>query len=180
MHDLHKIKQLHHLLKTSRIFAWFQQVERVRFCHSNTQAHLQFFCKSKLQPRQKDRAATQMDHSSTTSKISFHGPPSKSRQRSIRKQIAALLSLIHQLIVLLFLQNSHLQRDMLQTFFCHHFCEILVYFYSAQGSTITVKLLHVNTYVCQSFAVCDICGQIPKSKHQTSHLLPSDFPNNLS
>ena len=50
-----------------------------------------------------------MDRSSTSSEISFHGLPSKSKRPSIRKQIASSLS--SQLIVLLFLRNSHLQRD---------------------------------------------------------------------
>ena len=51
----------------------------------------------------------QMDRCSTSSEISFHGLPSKNKRPSIRKQIALLLS--SQLIVLLFLQNCHLQRD---------------------------------------------------------------------
>ena len=54
-------------------------------------------------------AATQMDCSSISSEISFHGLPSKTKRPSIRKQIA--LSLISQLTVLLVLRNSHLQRD---------------------------------------------------------------------
>ena len=49
-----------------------------------------------------------MDRSSTSSEISFHVLPSKSKRPSIRKQTASLLP--SQLIVLLFLQNSHLQR----------------------------------------------------------------------
>ena len=65
----------------------------------------------------------QIDSSSTSSEISFHGLPSKSKRPSIRKQIASSLS--SQLIVLLFLQNSHLQRDTQQTFFCQYFCELL-------------------------------------------------------
>ena len=48
-----------------------------------------------------------MDCSSTSSEISFHGLPSKSKCPSIRKQIV----LSSQLIALLFLRNSHLQRD---------------------------------------------------------------------
>ena len=80
-----------------------------------------FFCKAKLQSRQKGRAATQMDRSSTSTEIVFHGLPSKSKHPSIRKQIASLSS--SQLIVLLLLRNSHLQRDIQQTFFHQYFCE---------------------------------------------------------
>ena len=61
------------------------------------------------------------NHSSTSSEISFHGLPSKSKHPSIRTQKASPLS--SQLIVLLFLRNSHLQRDILQTFFRQYFCE---------------------------------------------------------
>ena len=65
----------------------------------------------------------QIDSSSTSSEISFHGLPSKSKRPSIRKQIASSLS--SQLIVLLFLRNSHLQRDIQQTFFRQYFCKLL-------------------------------------------------------
>ena len=66
----------------------------------------------------------QIDSSSTSSEISFHGLPSKSkRPASIRKQIASSLS--PQLIVSLFLRNSHRQRDIQQTCFCQYFCELL-------------------------------------------------------
>ena len=64
----------------------------------------------------------QIDSSSTSSEISFHGLPSKGKRPSIRKQIASSLSL--QLIVSWFLRNSHLQRDILQTCFCQYFCEL--------------------------------------------------------
>ena len=64
----------------------------------------------------------QMDRCSTSSEISFHGLPSKNKRPSIRKQIALLLS--SKLIVLLFLGNSHLQRDVQQTFFHQYFCEL--------------------------------------------------------
>ena len=65
-----------------------------------------------------------MNRFSTSSEISFHGLPNKSKRRPIiRKQIASSLS--SQLIVLLFLRNSHLQRDIYQTFFRQYFCELL-------------------------------------------------------
>ena len=74
-------------------------------------------------------AATQMDHSNTSSKILFHGLPNKSKCPSIRKQIA--LSISSQLIGLLFLQNIYLQRDIQQAFFCQCFCKLLENSYSA-------------------------------------------------
>ena len=76
----------------------------------------------------------QIDSSSTSSEISFHGLPSKSKQPSIRKQIASTLS--SQLIVSLFLRNSHLQRDIYQTCFCQYFCELLEYSCSASKKTL--------------------------------------------
>ena len=78
-----------------------------------------FFCKSKLQTRQKGRAAK----SNTSREISLHGLPSKRKRPSIRKQIVSPLS--SQLVVSLFLRNSHLQRDIQQTFFCQYFCKLL-------------------------------------------------------
>ena len=60
---------------------------------------------------------------SASSEISFHGLPSKIKRHSVRKQIASSLS--SQLIVSLFLRNSHLQRDIQQTCFCKCFCELL-------------------------------------------------------
>ena len=96
---------------------------KISFLSGNTQVHLQFFCKSKLQLRKKDRVAMQIDSSSTSSEISFHGLPSKSKRPSIREQIASSLS--SQLIVSLFLRNGHLQRDIQQTCFCQYFCELL-------------------------------------------------------
>ena len=81
------------------------------------------FCRSKLQSRKRGCVATQMDPSSTSSEILFHRLPSKSKRPSIRKQIASSLS--WQLIVSLFLRNSHLQRDIQQTCFCQYFCELL-------------------------------------------------------
>ena len=65
----------------------------------------------------------QMDRSNTLSEISFHGLSSKSIRPTIRKQIASSLS--SQLKVLLFLRNSHLQRDIQQTFFRQYSCELL-------------------------------------------------------
>ena len=54
-----------------------------------------------------------MDCSNSSSEILFHGLPSKSKRPCIRKQIASFLS--SQLIVL-FLQNSHLERYLANIF----------------------------------------------------------------
>ena len=93
---------------------------KARICRGNTQIHLQFFCKSKLQSTQKDRAATQMDRSSTLSEISFHGLPSKSKHPSIRIQIASSLST--QLLVLVFTKPPSAHRC-LANIFRQYFCE---------------------------------------------------------
>ena len=37
----------------------------------------------------------------------------------------------------------------------------------------------MTTYACQTFEVCDVRGQIPKSIYQVSYLLASDFPDNF-
>ena len=58
---------------------------KARICRGNMQVHLQFFCKPKRQLTQKGPAAAQMDCSSASSKILFHGLPSKSKRPSIRK-----------------------------------------------------------------------------------------------
>ena len=102
---------------------------KARICRGNMQVHLQFFCKPKRQLTQKGPAAAQMDCSSASSKILFHGLPSKSKCPSIRKQTASSIS--SQLIGLLFLQNIYLQRDIQQAFFCQCFCKLLENSYSA-------------------------------------------------
>ena len=82
----------------------------------------------------------QIDSSSTSSEISFHGLPSKSKRPSIRKQIASSLS--SQLIVSLFLRNSHLQRDIQQTCFCQYFCELLENSWSASKKHENFQKVH--------------------------------------
>ena len=70
---------------------------KARICRGNTQVHLQFSCKSKLQSTQKGRAATQMDRSSTSSEISFHGLPSKSKRPSIRKHSVVVIITVNSI-----------------------------------------------------------------------------------
>ena len=81
---------------------------KAHICRDNAQAHLQRFCKSKLQSIQKGQAATQMDRSGASSEISFHSLPSKSERPSIRKQIP--LSLSSQLILLVFAKQPAAER----------------------------------------------------------------------
>ena len=100
-------------------------IDKSSFLSGYMQIHLQFFCKSKLQLRQKDQDAMQMDRSSTPSETSFHG------------LIVSPLS--SQLIVLLFLRNSNLQRDSQQTFFRQCFCELL----ESSCSTSKAYLQHI-------------------------------------
>ena len=57
----------------------------------------------------------QMNRSSTSSEISFHGLLSKSKSPSIRKQIASSLS--SQLIVLVFTKQPSAERFFRQYFF---------------------------------------------------------------
>ena len=63
----------------------------------NTQVHLHNFCKSNLQSTQKGRAATQMDRSSSSSKISFYGQLSKSRCPSIRKHSVVVIITVNSI-----------------------------------------------------------------------------------
>ena len=70
---------------------------KARICRGNTQVHLQLFCKSKLQSTQKGQAATQMDRSSASSEISFHGLPSKSKRPSIRKHSVVVIIAVNSI-----------------------------------------------------------------------------------
>ena len=110
------IKQLHHLLKTTRIFAWSRYLQNLISVGAIHRFIFSFFFsyKSKLQLTQKDRADTQMNRSSTSSEISFHEQLSESKRPSIRKQVASLLSSLNRYQ---FLRNSYLQKDIQQTFF---------------------------------------------------------------
>ena len=54
------------------------------------------------------------------------------------------------------------------------------HYWGRQGSTVTIKSRYVIRYMCQNFGVRNVCGQILKSIHQASYLLPSDFENNFS
>ena len=56
----------------------------------------------------------QMDRSSASSEISFHGPASKSKRHSIRKQI--VLSLSSQLIALVFTKQPPAERYLADIF----------------------------------------------------------------
>ena len=94
----------------------------------------------------KTRAATQMDHSSENS---FHGLPSKTKRLSIRKHITSSLS--SQLLVSFFLRNSHLHKDIQQTFFDQYFCELLENSWSASKKcSKNVQKVHKKTTMVKS------------------------------
>ena len=61
----------------------------------------------------------QMDRSRASSKILFHGLPSKSKRLSVMKHSA-----VNIITVNMFLQNSNLQGDISQIFFPQYFCEL--------------------------------------------------------
>ena len=91
---------------------------KARICQGNTQVHLQFFWKSKLQQTQKCQSAAQMDCSSASSETSFHGLPSTNKHPSITKHsVVVIIAVYYQ-----FLRNTHLQRDFQQIFLCQYFC----------------------------------------------------------
>ena len=71
-----------------------------------------------------------MDRSITSSELSFHGLPSKSK-RSSKETENRQYRRYYQLKVLLFLRNSHLQRDIQQTFFRQFLYELFENFCSA-------------------------------------------------
>ena len=137
------------------------------------EVHLQLFCKSKLQSRQKGRAVTQMDCSNTLSEFSFHGLPSESKRHSIRKQIASPLSL--QLIIL-FLRNSHLQRDNQQTFFSQFFFNFQKILAAHQKSVLqkflecSPKNTRGESYFSKTQAFTCKFSEISKNTFFTEHL----------
>ena len=86
-------------------------------CRVNTQVHLQFFLQIKTLDeieRQSWYANGFSNCSSTSSEISFHGLPSKSKRPSIRKQIVVIIT-VNSLLVYCF--YSHLQRDIFANIF---------------------------------------------------------------
>ena len=62
----------------------------------------------------------QMDCSSASSKILFHGLPSKSKRLSVMKHSAVDIITVNNM----FLQNSQLQGDISQIFYPQYFCEL--------------------------------------------------------
>ena len=70
---------------------------KARIYRGNTQVHLQFFCKPKLQSTWKGRAVTQMSRSSASSKISFHGLPGKTKRPSIRKHSVVVIITVNSI-----------------------------------------------------------------------------------
>ena len=85
-----------------------------RICRGNLASSSSAFLANQNVSRNKGRAATQMDRSSTSSEISFHGLPIKSKRPIIREQIASLLS--SQLIVLVFTKQPSAERYLANIF----------------------------------------------------------------
>ena len=56
---------------------------------------------------------------------------------------------------------------------------LLIFFLPISAWTVTPKLPYMITYVCQTFVIRDIRGQIPKRIYQAPYHLPSDFPKRL-
>ena len=94
----HKIKQLQHLLKTRRIFAWSRYLKKLVSVGATRRFIFSFFANQNFRRHRKAELLRKWIANSTSSEISFHGLPSNSKHPSIRKQIA--LSLSSQLIVL--------------------------------------------------------------------------------
>ena len=100
-------------------------------CQGNTQVHLQGFLQIKCLfeiERWSCCANGLSDGSSTSSKILFHGLPSKSKRPNIRKQTVVIITVHSLFVFFFFLQNSHLERYifLFQTLFPKYFHEILV------------------------------------------------------
>ena len=71
---------------------------KARICRGNTHAHLHFFFFFFLRIKtQKGRAATQMDSSSASRKISPHRLPSKSKCPSIRKHSIVVIITVNSI-----------------------------------------------------------------------------------
>ena len=101
---------------------------KARICRGNAQVHLHFFCKSKLYSTKKDRAATQMDRSSASSEISFHGLPSKSKRPSIRKHSVVVIITVNSISF----YETAICREIFSKYF---FASIFVNFLAAHQKT---------------------------------------------
>ena len=104
---------------------------KARICRGNKQVHLQFFVNQNFIRHRK--SATQMDRSNASSKISFHGLPSKSKRR-FRK---------HSVVV-----NSNLQIDVWQIFFHQYFCELLE---NSSSASKYVSKISFRKYISKSW-----------------------------
>ena len=91
------MKQLHHLLKTMRIFAWSRYLQKLVSVGVIRRFIFNFFIKAKLQSTQKGQAPTQIDRSSASSETSFHGLPSKSKRPSIRKHSVVVIITVNSI-----------------------------------------------------------------------------------
>ena len=121
---------------------------KARICRGNTQVHLQFFCKSKLQSTQKGRAATQMDRSSTSSEISFHGLPSKSKRPSIRKHSVVVIITVNSIS---FYETAICREIFSKYFFASIFLNFQKILAAHQNTFQKFQKLHKNTPVAKSY-----------------------------
>ena len=69
-----------------------------------------------LQIKTLDQAAPQMDSSSASSEISFHGQPSKSKRHSIRKHSVVVIITVNTIIVLVFTKQPSAERYLANIF----------------------------------------------------------------
>ena len=95
-HDSHKIEQLHHLLKTTG-FCMVSIICKSSFAKTVLQFFLQIKTLVEIE-RQGCYANWWSNCSNTSSEISFHGLPSKSKCPSIRKLIVVIIT-VNSIIV---------------------------------------------------------------------------------
>ena len=95
----------------------------------NTQVHLQFFCKSIFS---RDRKTVLIRKGiALLLQVNFRFMGCLVKANALVRKQKTQYRRYYQLIVLLFLQNSHLQRDIQQTFFRQFLCELFENFCSA-------------------------------------------------
>ena len=117
------------------------------------------FCKSKLQLRQKIRAVTQMDHSSTSSKILFHGLPSKSKRPSIVSGNSIIVIITFNSIV--FTKQPSAERYLANIFLLVFFARFQHPFYKHSCKKGVVRKLFAKftrKHLCQRLKFNNVAG----------------------
>ena len=92
----HKIKQLHHLLKTMRIFAWSRYLQKLVSVGA-IRSSFSIFLQIKTLVDLERRSCYANGSLSASSKISFHGLPSKSKRPSIRKHSVVVIITVNSI-----------------------------------------------------------------------------------